>query len=145
MSASSPPLAADDASRRTVLAGGAGHNEGAPYAITGECERLFCDSMRALFLGEGTTVQNGSRVMGTSNAGSAATVGNGKKDPSSSRRGGGPVPGIVQHWLVVWDYIGSASFRGFVVNRRGEKDMFVFFDRATIVQDLKPGYVFGFT
>lgn len=107
--------------------------------------------MRALFLGEGTTAQNGSLVMGTTNGemrnggggGSGASM-HGKKDTIAAvarsrtalRRGN-----IVQHFLEVWDYIGSGSFRGFVVNRAGEKDMFMFFDRAALVRDLKPGCV----
>lgn len=46
----------------------------------------------------------------------------------------------VKDYVEVWDYIAGARFRGFVAENSGaQRDLFVFFDRAIIGQDLKPG------
>ncbi|KAG9815477.1 hypothetical protein KCU90_g25215, partial [Aureobasidium melanogenum] len=37
---------------------------GAAYTITEECERLFCETLDTVFLGEGNTVAQDSLVMG---------------------------------------------------------------------------------
>ena len=41
-------------------------------------------------------------------------------------------------WMEFWDYVGGASFRGFVVEDNGEKSLFVFFDDGLDSHDLKP-------
>ena len=141
--ASSPPLTTD-ASRRSELSRGIGAAGGATYGITEECERLFCDTMRAVFLGEGKAARNGSVVMGTNWRGDTARSSHGVHEESSSsglRQAKGKFS-VVQHWLEVWDYIGGARFRSFVVDHDagGEREMFVFFEGSAIVADLRPGW-----
>lgn len=47
----------------------------------------------------------------------------------------------VTDWLEIWDYVGGATFRGFVAEHQGERSLFVFFDSGVLGSDLKPGYV----
>lgn len=47
----------------------------------------------------------------------------------------------VTDWLEIWDYVGGATFRGYVAEHQGERSMFVFFDSGVLSSDLKPGYV----
>jgi hypothetical protein len=47
--------------------------------------------------------------------------------------------GLVSDWLEIWDYVGGNRFRGFVVDKDGEKAMCVFFDQSVIAGDLKAG------
>lgn len=116
------------------------------YVITEECERLFCDTMRAVFLGEGKAARNGSVVMGTIRRGYTATSSHGvdeEEEPFSSvgpRQADGKLS-VVERWLEVWDYVGGACFRSFVVDHDsgGRKEMFVFFEGSAIVADLKSG------
>ena len=90
--------------------------------------------MRAVFLGEGTTAQNGSLVVGTE-------VRTNVPHKFWSLEQGSGRAATVQAWLEIWDYVGSASFRGFIAERGEEKSMFVFFQESSVVEDLKPGYV----
>ncbi|KAI9751760.1 MAG: hypothetical protein M1815_000947 [Lichina confinis] len=99
--------------------------------------------MRAVFLGEGKAARNGSVVMGTNWRGDTARSSHGVHEESSSsglRQAKGKFS-VVQHWLEVWDYIGGARFRSFVVDHDagGEREMFVFFEGSAIVADLRPG------
>jgi hypothetical protein len=43
----------------------------------------------------------------------------------------------VGSWLEVWDYVGGASFRGFIAEENGEKSLFAFFDPGVLGRDLK--------
>ena len=128
---------------------------GAAYTITEESERLFCETLRAVFLGEGnlacqdslvTGVQNDQRLLhGHSDYGCDVRSRAGYED----RIRGLPFPevdgfverrGLVTQWVEIWDYVGGARFRGFVAEKEdGERAMFVFFDDGVVGSDLKPG------
>jgi len=43
----------------------------------------------------------------------------------------------IHSWLEVWDYVGGASFRGFIAEVNGEKSLFAFFDPGVLGRDLK--------
>jgi hypothetical protein len=45
--------------------------------------------------------------------------------------------GKVTNWLEIWDYAGGNSFRAFVAEDMGEKNLFVFFDANVLGRDLK--------
>ena len=45
----------------------------------------------------------------------------------------------VQRWIEVWDYTGDAIYRGFVVEKDGERTLFVFLEHGLIDQGLKSG------
>ena len=115
----SPPLAAlaslaaaadDDDDRTPTRSRGKG---GAAYTITEESERLFCDTLRAVFLGERKAADAGALVMGAFF----------EKDD------------MVREWVEVWDYVGAGLFRGFVVGG----SLVVFLDEGVGVGELKPG------
>jgi hypothetical protein len=149
---SSPPLAAKHASRK---------RGGAAYTITEECERLFCETLRAVFLGEGSQQRQDSLVMGVHN--NTTTTSTTSAIPTNdygvdlrrySDSSMGSSPGMVQFptvddgdtgtitdYIEMWDYVGGIRFRGFVAEKEDEKAMFVFFDEAVIGGDLKAGYV----
>lgn len=48
---------------------------------------------------------------------------------------------MIGAWFEVWDYVGGASFRGFVAGEGSERCLFTFFDAAVVGKDLKQGYV----
>ncbi|RDL37611.1 Uncharacterized protein BP5553_05044 [Venustampulla echinocandica] len=151
---SSPPLAALTSANELALMSksrgndhttgarrNGGRKEGAAYYIRGECERLFCETMKDVFLGEeGTSSSNGSFVMG-------ADLHNAYPSPPNERRGaydqsdyyGKTDVQDVDAWIEVWDYVGGASFRGFVGGNGENKSLFAFFDSAVIGRDLKQG------
>jgi len=107
--------------------------EGAAYTIREECERLFCETMKTVFLGEREMVESGSKVMGA-NAYSPPDEGVDAYyylDNQKASR--------VSSWLEVWDYIGGCSFRGFVAGTGEEKCLFAFFSSAVVGRDLKQG------
>jgi hypothetical protein len=135
---------------------------GAAYTITGESERLFCETLRAVFLGEGnlayqdslvTGVQNDQQLLqGHSDYGCdvrSSGSGSGSMAGYEDRIHGLPFPevdgfverrGLVTQWVEIWDYVGGARFRGFVAEKEdGERAMFVFFDDGVVGSDLKPG------
>lgn len=129
----SPPLAAsvtDEEQRQQTarsttgsyfVGGGAAHN------ITEECERFFCEKLRAAFLGEGSVVDQDSRVMG---------VHEGAKATSYITKGSH----CISQYLEMFDYRGDLRFRGFVVeNAQGVSSLFVFFESDVAGKDLKPG------
>ncbi|KAH4111817.1 hypothetical protein HBH74_101430 [Parastagonospora nodorum] len=125
---SSPPLAAKHTPRA--------RRGGAAYTITGECERLFCETLRSVFLGEGSQICEDSLVLGT----------HCKVDGYPERLMDSPEPetiaadsGVVSDWIEMWDYVGGIRFRGFVADKDGEKAMFVFFDQSVVAGDLKAG------
>jgi hypothetical protein len=114
---------------------------GAAYTITEECERLFCESMKIVFLGERGSTDSGALVTG------AHISHNGRANIKGGSPGGevnsGPSKGSgdVHRWLEVWDYLGGAQFRGFVSGEDEAKSLFTFFDGGVIGKDLKHGYV----
>ncbi|KAH9875513.1 hypothetical protein J1614_004249 [Plenodomus biglobosus] len=149
---SSPPLAA----RYSSTKGGLARRGAAAYTITGECERLFCETLRSVFLGEGNQRRQDSLVMGMhssamhgldndygidarrySNASSDRSMGS--PSPETENMGYFESKGAITDWIEMWDYVGGIRFRGFVADKNGEKAMFVFFDQSVIVGDLKAG------
>ena len=134
---SSPPLAASNTLQSKVRRGGAA------YTITVECERLFCETLRSVFLGEGNQRHQDSLVVGVLNntytitdygmPGSVQEV----ATASGSRN-------QVTDCIEMWDYVGGIRFRGFVAENQDEKAMFVFFDQAVMQSsgDLKAGYIY---
>ncbi|KAF2730126.1 hypothetical protein EJ04DRAFT_515448 [Polyplosphaeria fusca] len=140
----SPPLAARHASAAkqpisdTTNRIGRARRGGAAYTITGECERLFCETLRAVFPGEGNLAHQDSLVLGVQNENYTNAITNdygvatqsyvSEKDGKS---------GTITDWIEIWDYVGGNRFRGFVAEKDGEKAMFIFFQEAVIGGDLK--------
>ncbi|KZM23810.1 uncharacterized protein EKO05_0001021 [Ascochyta rabiei] len=133
---SSPPLAASNTLRSKARRGGAA------YTITVECERLFCETLRSVFLGEGNQRRQDSLVVGVLN--------NAHAHAQSDYGTPGSVQDVatvsgnksqVTDCIEMWDYVGGIRFRGFVAETQDEKSMFVFFDQAVIQSsgDLKAG------
>ena len=151
----SPPLAARHTSTKlsNQSLSGRARRGGAAYTITEECERLFCDTLRTVFLGEGTSDRQDSLVMGTQNHHHQSSAGindygvevqryTDRDTPSpemDDRHVGQMGPGKISDWLEIWDYVGGNRFRGFVTDSEGEKTMCVFFDQSVVVGDLKAG------
>lgn len=102
--------------------------EEAAQTITGECERLFCDTLCAIFLGERNLALQQSLVMGA--------IKKTKWNPTEQQRGG------IQNWVEVWDYSADAIYRGFVANSDKHKILFVFFENHARGQGLKSGLAF---
>lgn len=158
----SPPLAAYAVSSDELSTPpnkrrlGAARRGGAACTIAGECERLFCETLRTVFLGEGNSASQDSLAMDMYNINNAADN-NKTMDGSYDSAIGMPSPphapavttdasdygfpqsGAVSQWIEVWDYVGGARFRGFVAGEGDSKAMFVFFDSEATVRDLKPG------
>ncbi|KAI5271355.1 hypothetical protein E4T47_05328 [Aureobasidium subglaciale] len=116
---------------------------GAAYTITEECERLFCETLDTVFLGEGNTVAQDSLVMGarynnkTSNVRSAPLP---SPSPSADSAIDMAVPTTaVREWVEIWEYAAGLRFRGFVSDKNGISTLFVFFDKSVIGPDLKNG------
>jgi len=107
--------------------------EGAAYTIRGECERLFCENMKSIFLGEeGRMDSNGSIVMGTNNAYSPPDDSVDAFSYFSNNQ-------RIDAWLEIWDYTSGCSFRAFVGGNGDKKSLFIFFDASVIGRDLKQG------
>jgi len=105
------------------------------YTIREECERLFCETMKTVFLGaEGRAASNGSIVMGA-NAHSPPSDG----DAYDSYFANGSKSNQIDAWIEVWDYISGCSFRAFVGGNGENKSLFVFFDQPVVGHDLKQG------
>jgi len=132
----------------------------AAHHITEESERLFCETLRAVFLVEKNGSLENSLVMDVRNSTrkSATSAGGGveipqrqqhtilKHDlptpsPSPDERRYPHLNRLVREYVEVWDYAGGARFRGFVAEKDGERALFVFFDKEVIGKDLKPGVV----
>jgi hypothetical protein len=112
-------------------------NEHLLTPLRGECERLFCKTMKTVFLGEeGHAGNNGFIVMGANTHSppderlDAYTNYYGHVNPGQG----------VDAWLEIWDYRGGCSFRGFVGGKGDSKSLFAFFDSSIIGRDLKQGY-----
>lgn len=132
----SPPLAAFHKARRG----------GAAYTISEQCERLFCDTMGSIFLGERNlnsfgTLDLGSHKYNISLDGSSFGSGSstGLASSQSSMDSFNERQGLVTEWLEVWDYVGGARFRGFIAEHEGDRALFVFFDQGVLGNDLKHG------
>lgn len=103
--------------------------EEAAYTIPGECERLFCDRMAAIFLGEGSFVRPESFGMDAPNI---------RPDGAEKERT------CIERWIEVLDYTSDAVYRGFVGSVGGEQTLFVFFEEGIPGYNLKTGYVYRF-
>lgn len=128
---SSPPSHRRTAPRAT------NNGKGASRTIAKECERLLCRDMNRIFLGGGNNSRSVSDSMGSifykgnnnnNNARNHGLYSGGKSD---------------MQFIEVWDYMGGASFRGFVAEKAGrgrvEKTLFLFFENVEGTQ-LKHGY-----
>ncbi|KAK4548994.1 hypothetical protein LTR36_008767 [Oleoguttula mirabilis] len=124
----------------------------AAHHITEECERLFCETLKAVFLVEKNTGLENSLVMdvqhNSSNMNSARDIPQHtitKHDlPTPSPSPDGRIypkkeGGLIREYVEMWDYAGGTRFRGFVVEKEDERAMFVLFDKEVIGKDLKPG------
>ena len=144
---SSPPLAALTSANELALISKTNPNrkrdtdgkrrsrkEGAAYYIREECERLFCETMKGVFLGdEGKTANNGSIVMGT-NAYSPPDESADTYNDYFVKR---PPLHAIDAWVEVWDYAGGCSLRGFVGGDGDKKSLCAFFDSSVVGRDLK--------
>jgi hypothetical protein len=106
-------------------------------------ERLFCETLRSVFLGEGSQHCEDSLVMGMHNESNDYGF---DVEGYPVRLMDSPEPenfnaqhGVVSDWIEMWDYVGGIRFRGFVAEKEDEKAMFVFFDQSVVVGDLKAG------
>lgn len=99
------------------------------HTIPEECERLFCDTLSATFLGEGTGAEQES--LGT---GAFQNI-----NIQSNTNNLGFGYDRIQKWVEVWDYTGDAIYRGFVTDINGERTLFVFFEDGALDHGLKSG------
>ncbi|KAF2402375.1 hypothetical protein EJ06DRAFT_473778 [Trichodelitschia bisporula] len=153
----SPPLAAYAMSNGLSLSppskdANRANRGGAVYTITGECERLFCDVLKSVFLGE-RKMSSDSLVMGAHNhmytnrhEGSLEDASfsldlrdSGLSSSHSSLESIARQGSLVEDWLVVWDYAGGARFRGFIACQEDKRALIIFFDEGVVGRDLKPG------
>ena len=121
--------------------------EGAAYTIAGECERLFCETLEAVFLGEGNLALQDSLAVGMyDDESDNGIMAKSRKHqygalatPPKSDAGFLYDPGAVEKWIEVWDYMGGVRFRGFLASNEDRRAVFVFFDDNVLSHDLKPG------
>lgn len=126
----------------------------AAQTIAEECERLFCETMKAVFLVEKDTGRQNSLVMDAHTKKNSKGISDGVEIPRSGTimKHDLPTPspspdgriypktgGMVKEYVEVWDYAGGARFRGFVAEKDDERSLFVFFDKEAMSKDLKPG------
>ncbi|KAI1112983.1 ornithine decarboxylase antizyme-domain-containing protein [Nemania sp. NC0429] len=112
---------------------------GATFQIREECERFFCETMRAVFQGERNAV-GGSCLTGV--YGMPTPPDHDFPTPPSMLSRNTPTPVVdVKGWMEFWDYAGGASFRAFVAEKGNEKTLFAFFDSGLVGQDLKPALI----
>lgn len=133
-SANEVSLIAKNKARKRELDGTTkGRTEGAAYTIREECERLFCETMKTVFLREKDSVDSGSYDLGA-------------HAQQSPPRDSGDVQnsyfgeyqnGTMSEWCELWDYAGGNSFRGFVAGTGDERCLFAFFDPTSVTKDLK--------
>ncbi|KAI9848409.1 MAG: hypothetical protein M1837_000204 [Sclerophora amabilis] len=127
----SSPLSAADSGATKDLRHGHGsqeRREGIAHSTALECERLFCQAMRAVFR---RSVHSPSLNDPDADRSS---------EPTLQIKDNEFKPPLVTEWFEVWDYAGGASFRGFVAGET-EKSLFVFFDRAIVGTDLRSGSI----
>ncbi|KAL4917437.1 ornithine decarboxylase antizyme-domain-containing protein [Aspergillus aurantiobrunneus] len=98
----------------------------ATQTILGECERLFCDKLSAIFLGE-------RRLSRQESLGIDAF----RTQPNDASYQIRPI----QRWVEVLDYNSDSIYRGFVTNTTGERTLFVFLAETTLGHGLKSGLI----
>jgi len=147
----------------STMGHGRARRGGAAYTITEECERLFCETLRAVFLGERSSAAQDSLVTGVHCTNNNNNIFPDDIDVSrvhtmrypdriAESESGMPSPEMefvhvfddeegaeVKTWIEVYDYVGGNGFKGFVAEKEGERAMFVFFDPSVIGGDLKAG------
>jgi len=97
----------------------------AAQTIAEECERLFCDTLFTMFLGERHGGPRRSLAMGAHyQSGRPESIKHGRK---------------VLEWIEVWEYANDTIYRGFISEDSRGKVMFVFFENNDLEWDLKPG------
>ncbi|KXX79514.1 Ornithine decarboxylase antizyme [Madurella mycetomatis] len=129
---------------------------GAALRIREECERFFCETLRAMFLGERNSAPQHSGLAGVynnnfnssqetidvgrqSSAGVPSTIApNGQLTPpddfpisDATMMGnhlgyGVAVHGGIRGWMEIWDYAGGSSFRAFVAEDAGQETRSLF-------------------
>ncbi|KAI6960531.1 hypothetical protein KC355_g12722 [Hortaea werneckii] len=129
-------------------------SEDAAHHITEECERLFCETLRTVFLVEKDTGLENSLVMDAPSNGAAPGSTTSMAIPQhTTTKHGVPTPspspdtmvlpkkttGLVKEYVEVFDYVGGLQFRGFVAEKGDERALFVFFENSALGADLKPG------
>ncbi|KAL3496966.1 ornithine decarboxylase antizyme-domain-containing protein [Aspergillus germanicus] len=98
----------------------------ATHTIPGECERLFCDKLSAIFRGERRLSRQESLGVDASQRWSNGTsFDNGR----------------IQRWVEVMDYTDDTIYRGFVATSGGERTLFVFFEETSLGHGLKSGLI----
>ncbi|KAK3058363.1 hypothetical protein LTR09_001441 [Extremus antarcticus] len=128
----------------------------AAYHITEHCERMFCETLKTVFLVEKDTGLDNSLVMGTQNTtsnNSGAVSIPARQQPTmmkhdlptpspspDTRKGYLEMGGMLKEYVEVWDYSAcDARFTGFVAEKEEERALFIFFDKDVMGKDLKPG------
>ncbi|KAK6607585.1 ornithine decarboxylase antizyme [Botrytis cinerea] len=109
---SSPPLAALTSANEFALINHSMKNrgratsrkEGAAYAIREECERLFCENMKTIFLGEEESASSDSNVMGADTYSSLDD----DVDTHDNYFGNVKSGHAIDAWVEIWDYTGDA-------------------------------------
>ncbi|KAI0201928.1 ornithine decarboxylase antizyme-domain-containing protein [Astrocystis sublimbata] len=115
---------------------------GATFQIREECERFFCETVRAVFQSEWNTAGNGSCLTGVQGVLTPPDSYDPPSKLSRSLQGRSPrSPVSVTGWLEFWDYVGGASFRAFAADKGDEKSLFAFFDSGLVGQDLKQALI----
>ncbi|KAI5364313.1 Putative ornithine decarboxylase antizyme, acyl-CoA N-acyltransferase [Septoria linicola] len=121
--------------------------------IREECERLFCETLKTVFLVEKDTGFETSLLMDLRNNTTTYTkavpaqqshqtiIQHGQPTPSSSPAAHmyAGTKELVKEYIEVWDYVAGARFRGFVAEKDDMRTMFIFFDKEVVGMDLKPG------
>ncbi|KAL4800084.1 ornithine decarboxylase antizyme-domain-containing protein [Aspergillus venezuelensis] len=98
----------------------------AAHTIPGECERLFCDKLAAIFLGE--------RMLHSQNSLGIDASSNQTHDAAYASK-------QVQEWVEVLDYTSDVLYRGFVTNTTGDRTLFVFLTDSDLGHGLKSGLI----
>ncbi|KAI0095335.1 ornithine decarboxylase antizyme-domain-containing protein [Daldinia grandis] len=147
---SSPPLAAITTSNELALQPKTNKRSrnapisrsrrgGATLQIREECERFFCETMKAVFQGEWNMAGSGSCLTGVNYA---LTPPDDCPLSQSSFCNIDTKPGVcVNGWMEFWDYAGGASFRAFITEDGDEKSLFAFFDGGLVGRDLKQALI----
>ncbi|KAI3326203.1 ornithine decarboxylase antizyme-domain-containing protein [Xylariaceae sp. AK1471] len=113
---------------------------GATFQIREECERFFCETMRAVFQGERNAIGNGSVLTGVYGV-LTPPDDYPPTPPSSLSRSSLNSAVDIKGWLEFWDYAGGTSFRAFVAEDGNEKSLFAFFDSGLVGRDLKQALI----
>lgn len=147
----SPPSSPDSTPLRRPVLKARSRSGDAAYHITEECERLFCETLKTVFLVEKDTGLENSLVLDMRNTNTNA-VRIPPRQQSTVLKHDLPTPSpspdaaiypqtgdLIKEYVEVWDYSGGARFRGFVAEKADERALFVFFDKEVMSNDLKPG------